>query len=249
MSKAKKFIIKSYFNIIKSGAPAFIMGHMRSGSSLLEHILSSNPSIIGSGEQARVYQSTYDFQKSEFFGRVNNKSFFKKFPYFTDQVLHNHLTPNHDLLKDSDGKFIFLIRDPHETLSSMKKLKKAYNGVSEYFDYVSYYQERIAYLLDFSKKLHPSKQTFVTYEDIVSNTSETLSKLSQFLELNEPLTPNYKLKKTTGILGDRSENIKKQSILKTKKELIELDDQTKKDLYKSYNSLVEHFKNLEQVSV
>ncbi|MCH2034036.1 MAG: sulfotransferase [Tenacibaculum sp.] len=244
MSQIKKIIIKSYFKVIKSGSPAFIMGHMRSGSSLLEHILSSNSSIIGSGEQARIYESSYDFQKSEFFARVNNKTFLSNFPYFTDQVLHHHLTPNLDFLKNTNGKYLFLIRDPHETLSSMKKLKKAYNGVSEYFDYVTYYQDRIKYLINFSKKLESHQQIFVTYEDIVTNTDETLVRLSEFLKLKEPLTPFYKLKKTTGILGDRSENIKKQSIQKTKKELVELDNQTKEDLYESYNAAIAYFRKL-----
>ena len=37
-----------------------IVSHMRSGSSLLEHILSTNDEIIGFGEQNRIYKNFID---------------------------------------------------------------------------------------------------------------------------------------------------------------------------------------------
>ncbi|MDY7013544.1 MAG: sulfotransferase family protein, partial [Cyanobacteriota bacterium] len=41
----------------------FILSHMRSGSSLLTHILNSNPEIIGYGETHLQYSSEADFKR------------------------------------------------------------------------------------------------------------------------------------------------------------------------------------------
>ena len=58
-----KHLIFSFWKIFASNSkPVFIVAHMRSGSSLLEHILSSNPEIIGAGEQSRIYATNTDFK-------------------------------------------------------------------------------------------------------------------------------------------------------------------------------------------
>ena len=78
----------------------FILSHMRSGSSLLEHILSSNDEIMGFGEQNRIYKNFFDLKKMEFYIRKKQRLFFNNVKYSVDQILHNQYTPNLSLLNN-----------------------------------------------------------------------------------------------------------------------------------------------------
>jgi len=54
------------YTIVGRGQPyriLLILSHMRSGSSLLTHLLNSNPEIIGYGETHIQYASEQDFKK------------------------------------------------------------------------------------------------------------------------------------------------------------------------------------------
>ncbi len=44
----------------------FVCGHMRSGSSLLLHILNTNPEVLGFGEMHIKYHSEKDFGRAVF---------------------------------------------------------------------------------------------------------------------------------------------------------------------------------------
>jgi len=234
-----QFIKHIIFNIWKifvpNSQPIFIMAHMRSGSSLLEHILSSNPEIIGAGEQSRIYTTNTDLKKGEFFIRRINHTFFKVSKYTTDQVLHKKFTPNLDLLRSNAVKVVFLIRSPEETISSIEKLGGPY-GINEKNEFSSseYYKNRLKYLVNLSSHISEENQIFITYEELVSETEHVLKKLSDFLELKTILKKEYRVKTTTGKSGDTSKNIKKGTIINTKKSLIEIDVKTKTKLNELY---------------
>lgn len=232
-----KNIIFSVWRIFASNSKSvFIIAHMRSGSSLLEHILSSNPEILGAGEQSRIYVTDTDLKKSELFIRKKNHRFFKSCRYITDQVLHQKYTPNLDLLRSNTIKVVFLIRSPGETVSSIEKLGGPY-GIHENDEFSSskYYTNRLEYLVNLSNQISEENQIFITYEELVSKTEHTLKNLSSFLELKTVLKKNYDIKQTTGKSGDTSKNIKEGTIINTTKTPIEIDLKTKVklgDLYK-----------------
>jgi hypothetical protein len=228
-------VIKIWSEFSPSSQPVFIMAHMRSGSSLLEHILSSNAEILGAGEQSRIYATNTDLKKGELFiKRINNK-LFKPYKYITDQILHKKYTPSLDLIRSNTIKVVFLIRNPEETISSIEKLGGPY-GIYEknVFSSSEYYTNRLEYLVNLSSQISERNQIFITYEELVTETEQTLKKLSSFLELKTNLKKEYSVKQTTGKYGDTSKNIKEGTIINTKKKLVKIDMETKVQLDNLY---------------
>lgn len=245
MDSIKQLLFKFWFVVNPIAMPnvVFILSHMRSGSSILEHILSSNSQILGTGEQSRIYHKKTDFNRMELFARWNQKSIFKSYKYTVDQLLHNDFTPNKTLLKNNHIKFIFLIRSPCETISSIENLGGYPYSIDNTGKYSSlnYYIDRLNELVIISKGIPSNSQCFLTYKDLTVNTDKTLHKISQFLELRTPLKKEYKLKSSTGKLGDRSEYIKRGKVIITKKNLIELDSEAKEKLDKIYRKTSKYF--------
>lgn len=234
-----RFIKNIIFSIWRIFVPntqsVFIMAHMRSGSSLLEHILSSNPEIFGAGEQSRIYTTNLDLKKGELFIRRINHTLFKPCRYITDQILHKKYTPNLDLIRSNAIKIVFLIRNPKETISSIEKLGGPYSIYEKNeFSSSEYYTNRLEYLVNLSNLIPKGNQIFITYEELVSKTENTLKELTTFLELKTELKKEYNIKQTTGNSGDTSKNIKEGTIINTKKELIEIDTVTKANLDNLY---------------
>ena len=71
----------------------FIMGHMRSGSTLLMHLLVNHPQIIGCGERSVAYRSDDDLDKLELAARRSQHSLFRQVSYVVDQLNHDQFTP------------------------------------------------------------------------------------------------------------------------------------------------------------
>jgi len=83
----------------------FILGHMRSGSSLLTHILSSNAAIDGYGETHLDYSNPQDFGVAT----ANVCRHLWKVPsgeYVLDKVLHKRHIPRSELLKHPSVRVI-----------------------------------------------------------------------------------------------------------------------------------------------
>lgn len=250
MDSIKKLFFKIWLLVNPNPEPmvVFILSHMRSGSSLLEHILSSNEQILGTGEQNRIYYEENDLKKMELFARRNQKSMLKFYKYMVDQVLHNEQTPNMNLLKNKHIKFIFLIRSPLETITSIENLGgRPYNlNKAGKYNPINYYTDRLNELILLSKSLPVKSQFFLTYSDLTMKTNQTLYDLSQFLDLKSPLNKVYKLKRSTGKFGDQSDNIKigKVSIIKNK--LIELDQKRMENLNETYRNTNKYFNFIKQ---
>ena len=68
----------------------------------------------------------------------------------------------------------------------------------------------------------------------MTETEQTLKKLSSFLELKTNLKKEYSVKQTTGKYGDTSKNIKEGTIINTKKKLVKIDMETKVQLDNLY---------------
>lgn len=219
----------------------FIISHMRSGSSLLMHILSSNAEILGWGERGMIYDSKNKVMENELMMKWKSRSFSKKYCYTLDQINHSKMTPKVDLFNNKNTRIIFLIREPKESLSSIINLSKSYYDGTKTIEQASaYYMNRLNDLINIKKSTSKAHHFVLTYNDLVENSSERLNSLSKFLELKESLTSEYKTKKFTGNSGDPSENIKSGKIIKTKNELITIDQNIISETTLVYNKTI-HF--------
>jgi E3 ubiquitin-protein ligase DOA10 len=106
----------------------FILSHMRSGSSLLTHLLVNNPEIRGFGETHINYASAEDFKKllmklywqgQDFSQLQDLKKLKMNHQYIHDKVLHNNKFLDQSFLESEQIYSIFLIREPqcYQTLS------------------------------------------------------------------------------------------------------------------------------------
>ena len=132
----------------------------------------------------------------------------------------------------------------HILVSSLLKAKGfAYSGSVESAS--SYYLKRVENLKFVSSKLRdPDQAFFLTYDQLVTDTKNTLNALSTFLELAVPLNPTYETKKWTGVLGigDFSKNIEQGRIVEdTGSEKINLPSTTEKALVRAYGDAVKFF--------
>ena len=199
------------------------MGHPRSGSSLLMHILESNNEIIGFGEYFIKYKESKSLLKSEFDIRRKSCKLFKKCKYIVNQVNHHSVTPNLNVVISKTNKHIFLIRKPEDTLSSMILLSDRVNQPMSQEAVTHIYIERLEYLMTMVDYIDPSNWIFISYEGLLDNPKEDLTRLTNFLGLSSALKKDYQLKKFTQKWGDPSKHITKGEIFKTSSEKIKID--------------------------
>src|SRR5580658_860179 len=107
---------------VSSPCALLLLGHMRSGSTLLLHLLMTNPEVSAMGERGAVYASRADLARLALATRWAHRSPFRHLGYVADQVNHNQLTPNLSLLKDPRVRVLFLLRRPELTLACILEL-------------------------------------------------------------------------------------------------------------------------------
>lgn len=232
----KNQAIQSYFyqRIYRSESPCqiwgrsqplrilFILGHMRSGSSLLTHLLNHNPAILGYGETHITYQSPEDFKQLmvKVYWRCNE---FKKLTdlqhlrmthqYVLDKLLHNKLLVDKSLLTHPQVSIIFLIREPAASLASLQKLKPHLTNQERF----GYYKNRLTKLGDYAEFINNKEKTlWLTYEQLLNQTQPVLSSFQGFLGTKVQFSEQYKLLKSTGKrwVGDSNEKIKTGKIIR-----------------------------------
>jgi hypothetical protein len=189
----------------------FILGHIRSGSTLLSHILASHPDFAGAGETHIFYQTEADLPKlvtktCEFLHRpIIRKT------YMVDQINHDYVSD--DVLRSElVYRCVILIREPRSTLKSMITLFKC----SEQ-DALDRYTDRLAALTRYGLVLK-ERAMLVEYDDLVDRTDSTLAGLTRFFDLESPLKSNYATHRMTARIpgvGDPSDNIKSGQVIRT----------------------------------
>ncbi|HYR83028.1 MAG TPA: sulfotransferase [Terriglobia bacterium] len=186
----------------------FVMGHMRSGSTLLLHILLTHPEIIGCGERNTPYRSSIDLDKLEIASRIAQRAPFRRVRYAIDQINHDKFTPNPDLLGDERLHCIFLIREPKATIQSIVNLSRSYYEPWTVQRAVDYYSQRLRTLAEYATRLGRRNEALaLTYNDLVADTSSVLRRMESFLGLSGTLREEYTMQRFTGKRGDPSENI------------------------------------------
>lgn len=217
--KAKRYLRALFYSarILSSGHEyVFILSHMRSYSSLLSHILGSHPEILGYSERHESYRWYGDLLRM----RIHVSSTVPGHQprrYILDKILHNEHSLSNAILQRPTVKLVFLIRSPADTLRSIINMGNSMIGISWYTDplkVVQYYSDRLNRLIDIASK-RQAGALFVKAEDIINRTTVTLGSITQYLDLNTPIDPEYNVFKFTGQpgYGDPSDNIKQGRIL------------------------------------
>jgi hypothetical protein len=188
----------------------FLLSHMRAHTSLFGHIMGSNPQICGYYELHIGYHSWKSLirQKLIYFRHEEPKP---GFSYMFDKVLHNDHKVTLDILNSSRTKAIFCLRRPHEVIPSILKVYQEINPSHEFNSEsfaTEYYIQRLATLELLATSMN---QQFFYFdaESIKYDSEKCLSSLSDWLQLDTKLSPNYQMQRNTSKerYGDTSERI------------------------------------------
>jgi len=177
----------------------FILGHMRTGSSLLAHILASHQNVLGYGETHNVYTRPEDFGATTATVRRHlRRVVSSQEKYLLDKVLHKHQIAEMEVLNHSSVRVIFMIRRSDMALSSIiqnvgfiQKSEQAYQ----------HYAEQVEWVGTLAEALSSDRWTSTTYTELTQETNTVLSRLEPFLDLSEPLTEHYDTNRYTGVSG------------------------------------------------
>ncbi len=197
---------------LSESSPLFILSHMRSRSSLLSHIMGSNPEILGYSEMAIDYERRFAYQKlkgmllSEFPQRNKPR-------FYLDKILHDkYRLPNRIMQR---GAVLFLLREPNETVISIQKLGRLMKNenMSNLENAMDYYVSRLTALERLAERA-PDNSRFLDSSRLVEQTDEVLLLMTQWLGLRQSLDSEYDLFQNTGRAGsgDTSNRLKSGSI-------------------------------------
>lgn len=178
----------------------FLLSHMRANTSVLGHILGSNPAIEGYYEMQRSYTRRVDFrlQKLFFYARHEPKP---GAVYMFDKILHDKYRLA-DALLGADDRIVIMIRKPGPTISSIARLFGAKPGhkFSTFGGAESYYAARLASLRRQAELLE-GRFLLLQSEDLLERPEASLERLTAFLSLRVPLSAQYEVFPNTGVPG------------------------------------------------
>jgi hypothetical protein len=185
----------------------FVFGHMRTGSSLLVHILTTHPSIVGYGETHNVYTGPEDFGATTANVYRHLRTVPQKGRYVLDKVLHKYQIARPEaVLSASCVRILFMIRCPCPALSSiLRKLDYIQSPEQAY----EHFAEQVDWVRAMGEFVPADRWTYTTYSGLTQNTDQELSRLESFLELSTPLSERYETNRYTGVpgVGDSGDHI------------------------------------------
>ena len=172
-----------------------VLGHMRSYSTVLCHILGSHPEVSGYAEMHQSYHGAVDLVRvrarvarsldHELDGRL-----------VLDKVLHNDYSVSVDVVDRSNVFSIFLVRRPVETIASILEMGR-YSDVAAA---TSYYEERLAELGRIARAAR-RRALAIKAESVLDRTDRVLAAISAYLGLEGPLAERYRIFRHTGEVG------------------------------------------------
>ena len=190
---------------VSTKRPIFILGMPRSGTSLVEQIISSHASVYGAGELSTLMKLLYPILKDRLSnGCDNNLSSEKNLTLIREKYLESlaHLKTSANIITDKtpanfqnigfilsifpDAKIIHLKRDPRAICWSIYKSNWSETGYGFSYninDLVKFYG-LYSKLMDFWHKKFPGKIYDVCYEDLTANQEQETKKLLEYCELD-----------------------------------------------------------------
>lgn len=136
-----KSVAELYYRQTRGVRFLFVVGHMRSGSSLLMHVLNSHPSILGYGETHRRYHGVADLVhlEREVFEKLHvDHGGTPSYRYVADKILHDYIW-DADVLTLTSLKMLVSVRSPERSLRSILDLGLA--GIQTEAQVLAYYVE------------------------------------------------------------------------------------------------------------
>lgn len=215
--------LRAYFaaqSRLRGYRPRFLiqLGHMRSGSTVLTHILNTNPQIMGFGETHIRYRSAEDLQRLVYVVHRQLRQPWLRDAWIFDKVLHANKFESGYLAGCARCRFLFLIREPESSLRSMmhqfptwwtdallprEELQAKAAG---------HYDSQLRAIMQFADRLAGDERAlFFTHAQLLSQTAEVFRALERLLRLRVPLSERYQLLSTTGTfgIGDPSPHIRR----------------------------------------
>ena len=197
-------INESSLNITSTKRPIFILGMPRSGTSLVEQIISSHKSVYGAGELNTLSEIFFPILENIVSNEKDKNTISKQSILLIREKYLDSLSllnSNANIITDKapsnfrfiglifsmfpDAKIIHLKRNPIATCWSI--YNRNWNGNGYGFSYslddlVSYYK-LYAELMNFWHKKFPGKIYDMSYEDLTNNQEEETKKLIKYCEL------------------------------------------------------------------
>lgn len=179
----------------------FILGHMRSRSSLLAHLLGSHPEICGYTESHIKYRNRWDLARLRWH-IANVTRAWPRGRYLLDKQLHSRMYLPASLRNSPKLKTVILVREPIDTIDSIIRmgLKAGNRRDADPQQAAAYYCERLALLSSLAIELRD--RALLVESDFLANAPElALAAISQHLQLTTPLRANYQRQRKTGEAG------------------------------------------------
>lgn len=220
----------------------FIISAMRSGSTLVQHIVGQQKHVLSAGETKIEYVDAgklADLREHVFaYNAVPENEQASEDWIYLEKCVHDRYLPAIRPVERPDMRFIFILRQPHASLSSLLELKNwPYTESLESAAW--YYTERPKVMVRLAREVNrPENAYFLTYEDFLENTERHLRGLTAFLGMPEPLTQEYRKQKWTAklSLGDVSSNIKTQQVVANEREkLVDLPGELAQQLNRAFS--------------
>jgi hypothetical protein len=196
----------------------FILGHMRSGSSLLCHLLCNSPDIIGFGEAHNSYRRRTDLAKLLAAVLHHTGENPMKYRYVLDKVVGQQHILNPPVLTDNRTRYVFLVREPLASIASIVAMRRMYHDESpqQLISFATnYYSLRLTQLVDLANTIDdPERCLLVTHRQLLNETHSAFEALEELLDLSAPLHEDYKIMPTTGKpgMGDPTSSILRGTI-------------------------------------
>ncbi len=194
-----------------------VLGVMRSGSTLLTHILADNPGIAGFGEAHLVYDRPERLDELAYWTLRFSHRWPEHGSYLMDKVLHAGYLPDlAEVARATRLHVLLLLREPEGNAASLERMF-ASEGRKDRAGTVRYLEKRLREL-SASLDALPGDVPFaaLSYDALRADPEGELARLTGFLQLRQPLAPRYGMTPTTGRwgFGDGSAKIRAGTIVK-----------------------------------
>ena len=197
--------------LVGRGDYILLLSHMRSFSTLLAHVLASNPEVAGHTELGLAYRWPVELSRAR--AALSPEECRRRFAL--DKVLHDEFPVLPPVLSSERTYAIFLVRRPEPTIESVLKIRDpAGPRPSWYRDpnlAVDYYAKRLASLSQLAAATPDrARMAFLRSEKLIGQSDDVLAELTRHLGLRNLLSSTYTVFGDTGVwgAGDTSERIR-----------------------------------------
>jgi len=195
----------------------FVLAHMRSGSTVLSHILVSHPGFDGAGETHTFYKTPEDMGKlvprtCELLRKLQVSS-----KYVVDKITMDQYLSDEILALLPIYKGIILFREPEAALKSIVDFFKWPQEMA-----LDHYVTRLATLARYGRVLC-NRAMVVEYDELIEQPREVLTALTRFFDIDPPFKEVYAKTKVTGKMGDPSSNILTGKIVRTPEHKLQIN--------------------------